>query len=726
MNRDGKREYYQVHDKNLLNALISMGKQETNAVVKAAGALNRMFKTLTTGGNYLWSITSNVPRDIMSGFLYGSEANPAKYLAQYLAAWKHVISRDSTYMQYKAGGGGYSSPVSNPRTLDGLSKGVTKVNPGGFKGALTTTLEFLEGLADATESAPRIAEFSRAVKQGKSVRDSVLAADEVTVNFKRHGDVSKNIDAFFPYFNASVQGLSKIPRSVYEDVQRFRNASGAKGKMKAATSGFTGKMLLSSAILAAIVLAWNNDEEAKEEYKKLSSYNKNNFYCFYVGDGKFLKVPKAKELAFLESTIERTWEDAAWDNDSAFHDFSGYMANIFLPPGVPDPTGEGIVGKMKPLVTDIGFVGSLAEILANETFTGAPIVSGYYSGLEPWAQYNDRTSWIAKAIGRIYPEASPMKIDHFINSNFGILGDINQAWTAEDKDFFLGLRNKLIADNAYSTDALNRFYDEADEAETAGSTYPDDGAAQARSRAYSSMKSVISTINGYGKKDEAEERDYKAVARDYALDFMENLPASDPRLVALYERTGKGEIFYNRQFSDTLTVDGQKVELEIDEFLDYVDEYMKEIDSLYRKVLGANVSDDIKIKMLTNAKSEVVSALNDKYGGKTNRLNGNVFAAQRNGVPAEVYLEFAAKASELKADKKPNGDPIQGSKKRKVEALIREMGVTGNQRQVLLALEGYGSEAQRERILSGESGGSGSGYGYLETDIDKLLKGALS
>ena len=95
--------------------------------------------------------------------------------------------------------------------------------------------------------------------------------------------------------------------------------------MKAATAGFTGKTLLSSAILAAIVLAWNNGDEAKEEYKKLSSYIKNNFYCFYVGGGKFLKIPKAKELAFPESLIERTWEAGAWDNDNSFHDFSGYM-----------------------------------------------------------------------------------------------------------------------------------------------------------------------------------------------------------------------------------------------------------------------------------------------------------------------------------------------------------------------------------------------------------------
>lgn len=614
--RDGKREYYQVHDKNLLNALTSMGKRETNAVVKAASAWNRMFKTLTTGGNYLWSITSNIPRDFMSGYLYGSEANPVKYLAQYLAAWKHVVSGDKTYMQYKAGGGGYSSPVSNPRTLDGLVKDATKVNTSGLKGALKVPLEFLEGIADATEAAARVAEFSRALKQGKSVRDSVLAADEVTVNFKRHGDVSKNIDAFFPYFNPSVQGLSKIQRSVYEDVQRFRNATGVKGKMKAATAGFTGKTLLSSAILAAIVLAWNNGDEAKEEYKKLSSYIKNNFYCFYVGGGKFLKIPKAKELAFPESLIERTWEAGAWDNDNSFHDFSGYMASIFLPPGVPDPTGEGIVGKMKPLVTDIGFVGSLAEILANETFTGAPIVSGYYSGLEPWAQYNDRTSWIAKAIGRMYPEASPMKIDHFINSNFGILGNLNQALTAEDKDFLLGTRNKLIADNAYSTDVLNRFYDTLEELEMRANTNPRDGHAVGTYKQYQSMQSVISQLNKFGRESEDDERDFKATARDYASAFQ-SLQAGkiDERLIALYERTQSKSIFPYKTFSASFTKDGKTVNLTPAQFLDYVDEYERTLEESYQKILSMNISDEKKVEKLEKAKRDLTSSTNKKYGG---------------------------------------------------------------------------------------------------------------
>ena len=97
-------------------------------------------------------------------------------------------------------------------------------------------------------------------------------------------------------------------------------------------------------------------------------------------------------------------------------------------------------------------------------------------------------------------------------------------------------------------------------------------------------------------------------------------------------------------------------------------------------------------------------------------------AVKRQGISVPTYLLFITKAGDLKADKKANGDPINGSKKRKVEALLDDMGVSGKQRQVLLALAGYGSEQQRERILGEKTDQSAVG----ESIIDRLLKEALS
>ena len=188
--------------------------------------------------------------------------------------------------------------------------------------------------------------------------------------------------------------------------------------------------------------------------------------------------------------------------------------------------------------------------------------------------------------------------------------------------------------------------------------------------------------------------------------------------------------------SKSFTNAGDNVVLTAAEYTDYQKKIGQTSYELLSDLTGSaayrRLSDEQKAKAVGEiykyardlGKKEILTKRGEGYTPAS--VTKKIEAAVRNGISVPDYLTFSVRNSELEADKKPNGDPINGSKKRKVEALIREMGVTGKQRQVLLALADYGSEAQRERILSGESVGSGSGYGYLETDIDKLLKGALS
>lgn len=124
------------------------------------------------------------------------------------------------------------------------------------------------------------------------------------------------------------------------------------------------------------------------------------------------------------------------------------------------------------------------------------------------------------------------------------------------------------------------------------------------------------------------------------------------------------------------------------------------------------------------AKEQVLRSRGEEYAASSERQK--IDAAERNGIPLSVYLSYIVRAKALRADKKENGDTINGSLKRKKEKILKEMGINDQQKAVLLALNGYGSTQQRESILDGDFSLSQNSSSYPETDIDRLLKGALS
>lgn len=600
MIEDGKKKYFQIHDKGLMAALTNLTPYQANGFFSVLGTASRAFKALNTGANPIWAAQSNAIRDFFTTWHYGSENNPIKFMGQYIKAIVDTVNglrgKEGMYSEYRAGGGGNSAPISNPKQIKSVVQDLYKQDRGGFRKVLENRiriLEAIEAFSDVIETAPRLAEYTRQRKQGVDIRHSVLAADEVSVNFKRKGQMSPQLDAVYPYFNASVQGISKMIRF-------------AKSNPKA----FWTKHITTSLLLAALVTGWNKffmDDE--DEYKKLSNYMKNNYYCFSVGDGKFVRIAKAKELAVLESLIERTYEAGVLGNDQAFGDFANYTALQFLPPGVPTPE--------EPLapVSDMIGVGTVVDLAANKNFSGAPIVPSQYQKLEPYAQYNDKTSWFAKAFGQAMG-LSPMQIDYVISDNLGIIGNLNKALGANDKDWSLGILNKATADNAYSTDVLNNFYDTLEELEMRANTNPQDGHAVGTYKQYQSMQSIISQLNKFGRESKDDERAFKATARDYVSAFHSSQAGKiDERLIALYERTQSKSIFPYKTFSASFTKDGKTVNLTPAQFLDYVDEYERTLEESYQKILSMNISDEKKVEKLEKAKRDLTSSMNKKYGG---------------------------------------------------------------------------------------------------------------
>ena len=593
--RNGKKTLYQVHDPNLLTALTGLNKPQFGAFTRAVGNITRLFKVLTTGGNFAWSITSNSPRDFDDAYKYSIEKNPIKFTVDYVRAVISAFSQvrgdkaSDIVKLYKTVGGGYNnSLIYNSKELKTTMSELIKKDESYLKRFVSrfNLVEGIEQLADFIETAPRLAEFKRVYEQTGDTQKALLAAEEITVNFNRSGSKSKAIDQYIPYFNASIQGVNKLVSTALDSEKN---------------KAFFAKTVVSGVITVGLLFAWNMlvmGDDDNDEYEKLSAYKKNNFYNFYIGNGKFFSIPKSKDTAVFDSTLERVFEIALKedvDYSQEIKDYLSYLWLVFAP----------------PLPTDAIILSTAKDLWRNEDFKGTPIVSSYYEKLEPKEQYNEKTTYIAKALGQL-TGYSPMKIDHIINSNLGILGLLNKSLGRTEKDWLLGIGTKLITDNAYSSDILNRFYDNADKYEKKANSYPDNAEAVYKNKQYSAAKSVISALNKYGKENPDSAREIKILARDYADSFEKN-SGVDKKLLALLERTGDKDILYDKTFSREYSIDKVKYTMDLEDYLDYVDEYYDEIEKEYDRILSMNVSDEYTAEMLKNAKEEVSDILADKY-----------------------------------------------------------------------------------------------------------------
>lgn len=541
----GKPQYWKIHDPLLLESITNMAPGRISAVLSAYGRVTRLITGNITGNNLIWSIFSNLPRDLMTFYTYSDNKNPLKLIggiaSSYVNKAKAGLNRetDPLYQEYVALGGGHVSAYTADKDR---AQQITKTLHG--KGAWETynPLAAVEFASDMIEAGPRFAYYRLLRQQGNNPQSAFYAAQDVTTNFKRGGSVSREINKVVPFFNASVQGLDRFARFLSgEDAP-------AASRKKAVTSRWAMFLTASIAMGALMALINGHDDEAQKDYAQLSSYTKNNYWNIPLGDGQYFAIPKPREIAVLSSGMERAIELFLMDNEDAFHDFYDYAADQLLPPVLTE------VAKADPYgaLGNFGLIGTIAYMMANRDFRGNPIVSRGLEGLEPRAQFDQRTSKLAFQIGQAL-DVSPKMVDYFFQNTLGGIQKINQALFPigdENRDWTLGVKNTYLKDNRYSTDVINSFYDEKERVSRAAKTDPENMALKVRNKEYSSLGSFYSRYAALskGQADTAQRRSTRQTVIDMIEQFTKeeqtgNDSAVHAALVALAEETGSTELF---------------------------------------------------------------------------------------------------------------------------------------------------------------------------------------
>lgn len=438
----GEPVYVKVNDPQLLEAITALGPKASNMVMDAVGWLTNKMKTLTTGANPVFSLTRNILRDIPHAYIASKTTNnPVRFLVDLADASIQILRDGELYKQYKRIGGGHSSSIAANRNL--LAQSKRSVLPKSLMRDLGPRFfHALENAMNAVETAPRLAEFKRASMNG-DLKSALFEAQDLTVNFKRRGKLIAELDKVFPYMNAAIQGLDQFVRLYKNNPRRA-----------------TIKAFLALTVPGAVMYAVNHDDP---NYQKVSNRVKDNFLLIPKGDGTFWKIAKPKELGTLFIDLpERLMRKFAEDDPAAFRDFADQLRTNFLPPGISGAAKSGgFTDRMLGAIGDT-IIGPFADLAANQTFSGSPIVPGYLERKSPGLQADTKTTSIARWIGdKTYGtkfEQSPMKLDYLAKQYTGFLGQFGQPLLSPGGDVGSALSQQVTADPVFSNDLSTEFY----------------------------------------------------------------------------------------------------------------------------------------------------------------------------------------------------------------------------------------------------------------------------
>lgn len=238
---------------------------------------------------------------------------------------------------------------------------------------------------------------------GSAKQRAAAIAKELTVNFNRKGQVATQAGALYAFFNASVQGTTRM----------FQLLKSPVGKKIAA-----GAFLLGS--MQALLLAGAGfDEEEPPEFIKQRNY------IIPIGDGKYLAFPMPLGFNVLPNTtrIITEWALSGFkDTPRRVLDITDAMLDMFNPVGNAGWSFQ----TFAPTVFD-----PMVALFENKDWTGQDISRKDFSDLDPTPGYSrskDSSSWLGEQVA------------YFLNFASGGTEDKKGALspTADDLEYLIG------------------------------------------------------------------------------------------------------------------------------------------------------------------------------------------------------------------------------------------------------------------------------------------------
>jgi hypothetical protein len=573
---------------------------------------NQAFKAGVTSLNPFFLIR-NFARDMQEAYFY-TQYGAIEFSKAIPRAIKIMLEKGDLWQRYLAIGGLQSGIVSRETGVyDSRSK---------TRKTLAKPLDAMEKANQFIEQIPRFAEFILAIEHGKSDAQALLESADVTTNFSRGGKLAKKLNrTVMPFLNPSIQGFSKL----------WRTAVGRKTARQ-------WTQLIVKSLVVGLAVGFFNDliNGDDEDYKNLNVRDKENYYIFPLGDGKFIKIPKGRVVAAL-GTITSRFKSAAEGDEN---------------------WNEGWLQSVGDMVTPVGqmtrFIWSpFTDARTNTTWYGGEIEGKGLQNLAVKDRYDEGTSSIAIWMGKTF-NISPKKVHYVIDQYSGVIGDIILPLTTEKAERGM-ISSAFTIDGVTSNRISTNFYDMKDEmmyAKNSGDMYAD--------MVYSYLNKVSSEVSDmYQQKRE--------IQSNSKLSNKEKLEQTKV-IQALINTTMQSAMVSAEQFEQILIDMG----------------YTDSIQAILKSKAYNNMDEEMQTKVAKKFKDY-------SYAMAMSTLTGEKTDAKYylyNSIGAEDISIYLTEISGITADKDKKGN-VTTTRKEKVHKYIEHLKLSKEQKYILMYLAGY-------------------------------------
>ena len=323
---DGEYKFIKFADKSLAKPF--KGNDTTASVlVRLMGKYNRFLSSLITTYNPEF-IIRNFSRDIQTavfngiaeteledGLIKGKKFKTRKVVKDTFIAMNAIFQAeggfsgvkqkdrnakfDKYYREFKEDGA--KTDWFYAKSADEVAKNIEKMTEGKSKADIgraqfKAITDFVERANTSVENAVRLSAYANAREAGVSREKAAEFAKGLTVNFNKSGEYGQIANSMYLFFNASVQGTTRLLRSLATNPVT-KNSEGKRSfRLSRAQKMAAGFVVMGQLFSIINEMVSDDDDDGESFYSKIADFEKERniiiMKSWYGGSGKeYWKIP---------------------------------------------------------------------------------------------------------------------------------------------------------------------------------------------------------------------------------------------------------------------------------------------------------------------------------------------------------------------------------------------------------------------------------------------------